>query len=275
MRRTRKRPDPPQKTLLDLIRHRPRVRPPEPTRQLRRRQPPRQLQQSQRVTAGLGHDPVPHPLVKPPRDRRIQQRTRIDNAQTPDHELRQPRQLGLVAWLTHREHHRDPLRQQPTRDKGQRLRGDPIQPLSVVHRADQRLLLRHLGQQAQHSQPDQETVRRVSIAQTEGGGQRSTLRTGKTIETFDHRHAQLVQPGERHLHLGLNASGPRDLTSRRSPHQVLHQRGLADPRLAAQHQYLTLTRLGARHQPIQRFALAAPAKQPTPTITTRHNHRRG
>ncbi len=277
LRRNRKRPDAPQETLLDLTRQRPRVRTPEPTGQLRRRQPPRQLQQGQRIAAGLGDDPVPDALVEPPGDRRIQKRTRIAVAQTPDHELRQPHQVVIARTerrSTHREHQRHPLRQQPPRDEGQRLRGDPIKPLSVVHDADQRLLLGHLGQQAEHRQPHQETVRRAPRTQTERDGQRITLRTGKATEMPHHRHAQLVQPGERQLHLRLDASSPRDLTSCRAPHQVLHQRGLADPRLAAQDQHLTLTSPGACHQPIQRLALATPATQPAPRIAARHHHHR-
>ena len=66
LRRIRKRPDTPQETLLDLTRQRSRVRTPEPTGQLRRCQPPRQLQQGQRITAGLGDDPIPDALVEPP-----------------------------------------------------------------------------------------------------------------------------------------------------------------------------------------------------------------
>jgi hypothetical protein len=95
------------------------------------------------------------------------------------------------------------------------------------------------------------------------------------IEAIQHRCAQLVEPGERQLHVGLDAGRSRDAASGRALHQVLQQRGLADPRLAAQDQHLTLARPHARQQPIQRLALAAPATQPSPEVTTRHQHRRG
>jgi hypothetical protein len=42
-----------------------------------------------------------------------------------------------------------------------------VQPLLVVHQADQWVLLGHVGQQAQHSQPDQEAVRRRPRAKAE------------------------------------------------------------------------------------------------------------
>ena len=51
------------------------------------------------------------------------------------------------------------LRQQPPGDERQRLRRGLIEPLRVVDHADQRPLLGHLGQQAQHRQADEEAIR--------------------------------------------------------------------------------------------------------------------
>src|SRR5688572_13098426 len=45
-------------------------------------------------------------------------------------------------------------------------------------------------------------------------------------------------------------------------HDVLQQRGLADPRLAAQDQHPAVTRLHASQQPIERLALAASTEEP-------------
>jgi hypothetical protein len=89
-------PDAAQEALLDPTGQRPRVGPDEPAGQLGRGPPPRQLQQGQRVAAGLGDDPVAHPLVEPAGDRRLQQRAGVPVAQAGDHELRQPDQLILV-----------------------------------------------------------------------------------------------------------------------------------------------------------------------------------
>jgi hypothetical protein len=50
-----------------------------------------------------------------------------------------------------------------------------------------------------------------------------------------------MQPRERELHLGLDARRSRDARPRRLLADVLEQRRLADPRLAAQDQHLTLT----------------------------------
>ena len=61
---------------------------PEPARKLCRRQPPRQLQQRQRIAVRLGHDTIAHPFIKRPPDHRGQQRSRILLTQTADHQLR-------------------------------------------------------------------------------------------------------------------------------------------------------------------------------------------
>ena len=73
--------------------------------------------------------------------------------------------------------------------------------------------------------------------QTERGRQRVALRPGQAVQLAEQRRAQLVQAGERELHLRLDPDGPRDAAARRRcSTQVVQQRGLADPGVAAQHQ---------------------------------------
>jgi hypothetical protein len=100
---------------------------------------PGQLQQRERVAAGLGQDPVPDPLVDHPRQRGRQQRARVVVSDPLDAQLRQAVEVAGVTGLADGEHHGDPLRQQPARDEGQRLRGRAIEPLRVVDEAHQRL----------------------------------------------------------------------------------------------------------------------------------------
>ena len=47
-------------------------------------------------------------------------------------------------------------------DEREHLRGDAIEPLRILDEADQRLLLGSLGQQAQHRQSHEETIRRAA-----------------------------------------------------------------------------------------------------------------
>jgi hypothetical protein len=85
----------------------------------------------------------------------------------------------IVAVLAEREHQPDPLRQQPARDERERLRRHAIEPLRIVHDAHQRLLLGHVGEQAQHSQTHHEPIRWRPGSQPERRGQRVPLRGWK------------------------------------------------------------------------------------------------
>ena len=83
-----------------------------------------------------------------------------------------------------------------------------------------------------------------------------------------------MQPGERELHLGLNARRSREATSCRALRQVFQQRGLPEPRLAAQDQHLTLTRPHSDQQPIKRRALSATTGQHSSHVPAREESHR-
>ena len=68
----RKHLDPLQEGVLDAARQGARVGEPVSARELRRRQPARQLDQGERVAAGLAEDPRLHPLVEQAGNRRVQ-----------------------------------------------------------------------------------------------------------------------------------------------------------------------------------------------------------
>ena len=137
------RPEPSQEALLDADRQRTRRGHPEPAGELGRRQPARQLQQRQRVAARLGDDAVADALVDAPPDADREQPVRIVVADALHDQCGQAVELAGVAGIAHREHHRDPLREQAPRDERQRLRRRTIEPLRVVDQAHQRPLLGH------------------------------------------------------------------------------------------------------------------------------------
>jgi hypothetical protein len=167
----------PPEVLLDPPRERHRAAAPEPARQLRRRQTPRQLQQRQRVPVRVGDDPVPDLRVQrtgQPGQHRLQQLPRIIVGQALHHELRQPGHV--LARHACREHQAHRVGRQPPRREPERLRRGAVQPLLVIHDAHQRAFPRRLRQQAQHGQADQKPVRRRAGAEAERGPQRLTLR---------------------------------------------------------------------------------------------------
>ena len=264
LRVDRERPDTPKEALLDEVRDRPGVGTAEPARQLRRGQPSGQLQQRERISIRLGDDPIADPFVQSPGDHRAQQRTGLRVAQAPDHHHRETAQCLVLTRVTHGEDHGHRFRQKSSRDEPEDLRRRPIEPLCVVDQAYERLLLGHLGQQTEDCQPDQEAVRSGSTPQAERGAERIALRTRQTLEPIQKRRAELLQPGERELHLGLDARRSRDATLRRPLHQVVQQGGLADPRLAAHDQHLAPPRPHALQQPLDRLALVTPTAQSEP-----------
>ena len=107
----------------------------------------------------------------------------------------------MLARLARGEDQPDGLGQQPPGRERQHLRRRPVQPLGVVDHAQQRPFLRDLRQQRQDRQCDQEPVRRVPFAQPERDAERVVLRSRKPLEAVQQRCAQLVQAGERQLHL--------------------------------------------------------------------------
>ncbi len=155
---------------------------PEAAGQLGGRPPARQLQQRQRVAARLAHDPVADALVERTRHRGFQQRLRIAVVEPAHDELLETLEVPLAGRLAHREHQPDRLGAQPPRHEGQRLCRGAVEPLRVVHDADERVLLGRVGQQAQYGQADEEAIRGVPVAQAERGAERVVLRARKALE---------------------------------------------------------------------------------------------
>ena len=130
-----------------------------------------------------------------------------------DLQFRHARQLVLVERIPHGEDHRDGLRDESARHERKHLRRGLVEPLRIVDDADQGSLVGHIGEQAQDGKTDEEAIRSVPGLQAECRAQRVALRRGKPLESVQHRRAELMQPGVRELHLGLDARRQRDTTA--------------------------------------------------------------
>jgi hypothetical protein len=117
-------------------------------------------------------------------------------------------------------------------DERQRLRKGPIEPLFVIDHADERPLLGSFGEQSKDGQAEQKAVRRRPDTHAEGRSHRITLRGRKVLDTIEDRRHQLVQAGERQLHLRLHAGRTDNAAARRPRHEVIEQRRLADTGLS-------------------------------------------
>jgi hypothetical protein len=250
--------------LLDARGQGTRARQPEAARQLGRVAATRELEQRERVAGRLGDDAIADPVVQRPGDHRPQQGSRVVVAEALDHQLRQPAQLAVIARFTRREDERDRLGEHPAGDERDDLGRRAVEPLRVVDQTDQRPLLGGIAQQAQHREADREPIRRFPRPHAERRGQRVALRRRQVLQPIQQRRAELMQPRERELHLGLDADRVHDPAARRPLRHVPQQRRLAHPRVAAHHQRPALARAHSRRptRPAPRARCAAPGDAP-------------
>jgi hypothetical protein len=118
---------------------------------------------------------------------------------------------GQHVWtVTDGEDDRDWFGQQAPCHESHCLQGDLVEPLRIVHDAEQRLFGRCHGEQAQYGEPHQESVGSVPQPAAEGDVERRALRLGQFVEVAEQRRAQLLQPSERKLHIRLHADNAHD-----------------------------------------------------------------
>ena len=140
------------------------------------------------------------------------------------------------------------------------------------------MLLRRVGQQAEHGEPDEKSIGLRARAQAKRGRQRVALWRRQPFATVQQSHAQLMQAGERKLHLPLRPDCAKDPTALGALGGVLQQGRFADPRLAPQHQHRALPQLRFRKQLIEPRTLGPAAGQHGPAaehgVHTRLRHNR-
>jgi hypothetical protein len=107
-----------------------------------------------------------------------------------------------------------------------------VEPLRVIDQADQRSVLRDVGEQAEDRQPDHEAIGRSSGLEPEARAQGSSLWRRQPLDAVEERREQQVQPGVGELHLGLDAAHPGHPVAISHVAQVLEERRLADACLA-------------------------------------------
>ncbi len=258
LRRRRKRSDLPGEAPLDAVGRGSQVAGSEALHRFGPGEVARQFQQRQRIAPRLVDHAVTDPRFQLSSRRRIQQREGVEVVQPFQREFGQSGQSALTTRFTRGQHQADRLGEQTPSDEGQRLRGNLVEPLRVVHEAEQRLLGRRVGQQAENRETDQEPVRRWPRTQPERRGQSLALRTGKPLDAPEERGAQLVQPGERKLHLGLDACPANDAVVASTLREMVQEGGLADTGLAPQHQDGAAPGLHHGAQPVEHLALAPP-----------------
>jgi hypothetical protein len=87
------------------------------------------------------------------------------------------------------------------------------------------------------------------------------LRLGKRVEPSEHRCAELMDRGERQLHLGFDTNDPGDPETGRLPGAVVQQSRLSGPRLAADDQDRTLPAADVAQQLVEQLTLPGSTQQ--------------
>ena len=107
-------------------------------------------------------------------------------------QLRQARKLIRSVLIAFREQNEHGLRLEAPRHEGEHLGRGAIQPLGVVHEADEWLCFGCVRQQAQHREADEEPGGRRAGAQTERRAKRLALGHRQRLEAVQQRQEELM-----------------------------------------------------------------------------------
>src|SRR5581483_8447025 len=144
----------------------------EPAGEARRVPRARKLQERERIAVALDEQLLEDGGVERTVDAVEEKRPRLGVRQAVEAQLRKPRKNLVADSGARGEDERDPLGVQTPCDETEDLLRGSVQPLRVVHDADERLMLRDLGEERQDGEPDEESIRRRSGAQAEDRRQR-------------------------------------------------------------------------------------------------------
>jgi len=196
-----------------------------------------ELEQRQGVTAGLGDDPL-HDLG-PGRGAEtcLEQgagRVRVE----PGHDqlAEALRVEGPPGGVPGREDQGHPVRTEPVGAEEQGPGRGGVQPVRVVDDAQHGVLLRRGGEDRQRRHPHQERLDRGALLLAERDAQGPRLGLGQSATEPGDRTQQPVQRRERQRRLDLQPLGTQHGGVAGTGHELVEQRRLADPGLAADDQ---------------------------------------
>ena len=181
--------------------------------------------------------------------------------QGTDLPLRKPGKIPGRAGFPDGKDDDDALGSKPACNEPEHLCGCLVEPLRVVEEAYQGLRLCDIGEQAQHRQPHEEPIRGVACSQAERGAQCVALWVRQAVEPIDERHAELMKSGKGQLHLGLHARRAHHAAPRGVRGEILQEGGLADARIAPEHEGAARSGSCIRDQPVKRLAFGTPPPQ--------------
>ncbi len=196
-----------------------------------------ELEQGERVAARLGDQAVAELRRELDACRPVDQRLRGRRVEPAQSQLREPGRLEAPnVPFASAEEHDDALGFEPSGDEDERVRGCVVEPLGIVDQAQERLIFRGLGEQAQDCERDEEAVLASPGCQAERSAEGGRLRLRKALYVPENRPDDLVQSGERELRLRFHPGAAEHAHVAGLVARVLQERRLADARLAGDDQ---------------------------------------
>ena len=174
--------------------------------------------------------------------------------------LGQARQVR--AQCARGDHDADRLGSQPAGGKGDDLRGGAVEPLGVIHQADEWPLGRHLGEETEEREANQEPVRHRAGADAEGDLKCLTLWCRQSLQVVEHRRAQLVERREREFHLGLDPGDRHDPAVGGPIGEVVQEGALAHARVPMDHESAALPTAQRVEEAVERAFFLLTAEEP-------------
>jgi hypothetical protein len=198
---------------------------------------------------------VGNPFVQRPPDGLAEKLARLGASKSSYSQLREAREHISGIRRPRREKKRHPVRSESARDECEHPCRGLIEPLRVVHYAKQRLVGTDVRQQRQDGETKEEEVWGDPGTQAERRLYRVPLWGRQQVQPIEEWRAQLMQSGERELHLRLDSSRPCYANIYRSCGDVLQERRLADTGLTAENENAALAAPKRIEEPVEGGAL--------------------
>jgi hypothetical protein len=93
--------------------------------------------------------------------------------------------IGRATWRPRRQDQRNRLTQQAAADEPEDLSRGPVEPLCVIDDAQEWLVLRALGQEAERRQRNEKKVGGGAYPEAERSSERTALRGRETLEAVE------------------------------------------------------------------------------------------
>ena len=150
--------------------------------------------------------------------------------------------------------------------------------MRVVDDAQETAFPGGLRQQSENRERHEERIGRRPRTQPERDIERIALWTRQALSERQDRRAELLDCGERELHLALDPGAPDDSQRRGPLDRVVQQSRLADAGLATDDEGAPIAVAGGLHQPIEGGSFAFPTQQlhspHPPSLSTTHRSSR-